>query len=254
MKRTDKMTGNVSGKVVVITGASSGSGEATARHLAALGAKVVIGARRLERIDALAGELNAAGHSVVAVQTDVRDRAQVAHLVNTAVEHFGRLDALLNNAGIMPMGPLEDIKVDEWDQVIDVNLKGLLYGVAAALPHMKAQKSGHILNVSSVWGHLVGHSAAVYCATKFGVRAISEGIRQELKAYNIRSTILSPGAMISELSDHITDDAIRTGNQKYVGEVGITAGDFASIAALAIGQPDHVDINEILFRPTAQVG
>jgi NADP-dependent 3-hydroxy acid dehydrogenase YdfG len=165
------MSEGIANKVVVITGASSGLGEATARHLAAQGAAVVLGARRAGRIAALAGELTAAGHKAIAVPTDVTDRDQVRRLVDTAVEEFGRIDVMLNNAGLMPLAPLERLKLDEWDRMIDVNIKGVLHGVAAALPHMQARKSGHIINVSSVYGHVVDPGATVYCATKFAVRA-----------------------------------------------------------------------------------
>ena len=173
------MTDNIQGKVVVITGASSGNGEATARHLAERGAIVVLGARRKERIEKLAADLTAAGHKAMAIETDVTDREQVSRLVDTAVESFGRIDVLLNNAGLMPLAPMERRKVDEWDTMIDVNLKGTLYGIAAALPHMQAKKSGHIINVSSVYGHKLGPDATVYCATKFGVRALSEGLHRD---------------------------------------------------------------------------
>jgi NADP-dependent 3-hydroxy acid dehydrogenase YdfG len=167
------MSDNIAGKVIVITGSSSGLGEAAARHLSAQGATVVLAARRDDRINKLADELTAAGGKALAVATDVADRAQVKHMVDTAVQTFGRIDVLLNNAGLMPLAPLERLKIDEWDQMIDVNLKGTLYGIAAALPHMQRQKSGQIINVSSVYGHVVGPGAAVYCATKFAVRALS---------------------------------------------------------------------------------
>jgi NADP-dependent 3-hydroxy acid dehydrogenase YdfG len=187
------MSHGIEDKVVVITGASSGLGEATARHLAERGATVVIGARRIDRIESLAAELTANGDKVVAVEADVTDRDQVRNLVDIAVERFGRIDVMLNNAGLMPLAPLERLKIDEWDRMIDVNIKGVLYGIAAALPHMKAQKSGHIINVSSVYGHVVDPGATVYCATKHAVRALSEGLRKEVKPYNIRTTIISPG-------------------------------------------------------------
>ncbi|HMQ94523.1 SDR family oxidoreductase, partial [Amaricoccus sp.] len=174
------MTDNIAGKTIVITGASSGMGAAAARHLAEKGANVVLGARRAERIEVLAEEIRAAGGKATAVVTDVTKRSDVQTLVDTAVETYGRIDVLINNAGVMPLSPLERLKVDEWDQMIDVNLKGVLYGVAAALPHMKAQKSGHIIGLSSVAGHKLFGGSAVYSATKFGVRAISEGLRQEV--------------------------------------------------------------------------
>ena len=198
------MSNNIEGKVVVITGASSGLGEAAARHLAAGGARVVLGARRADRLEALVGEIVAAGGEALAVKVDVTDRAEVANLVDSAVRAYGRIDVLINNAGVMPLSPLERLKVDEWDRMIDVNLKGVLYGIAAALPHMKEQKSGHIINLSSVAGHKLFGGSAVYSATKFGVRALSEGLRQEVKPYNIRTTIISPGAVKTELLDHIS--------------------------------------------------
>nr|WP_318245682.1 SDR family oxidoreductase [Halomonas denitrificans] len=243
---------NIKGKVIVITGASSGNGEAAARHLAERGAVVVLGARRQARIDALAKELTAAGHQALAVAADVTDKAQVTRLVDAAVEHFGKLDVLINNAGLMPLAPLEALKVDEWDQMIDVNLKGTLYGIAAALPHMQRQKSGHIINVSSVYGHKMGPDATVYCATKFGVRAISEGLRQEVKPYNIRTTVISPGAVATELLEHISDQEIQTQTKEFVSQIAIPADSFARMVAFAINEPEDVDVNEILFRPTAQ--
>jgi NADP-dependent 3-hydroxy acid dehydrogenase YdfG len=246
------MTDNIAGKTIVITGASSGMGAAAARHLAEKGANVVLGARRAERIEVLAEEIRAAGGKATAVVTDVTKRSDVQTLVDTAVETYGRIDVLINNAGVMPLSPLERLKVDEWDQMIDVNLKGVLYGVAAALPHMKAQKSGHIISLSSVAGHKLFGGSAVYSATKFGVRAISEGLRQEVKPYNIRTTIVSPGAVKTELLEHISETDIQQANQDYVGEVGVPAETFARLVAFAIGEPEEVDINEILFRPTAQ--
>jgi NADP-dependent 3-hydroxy acid dehydrogenase YdfG len=246
------MSQGIAGKVVVITGASSGLGEATARLLAAEGASVVLGARRIERLQALAEELVARGGQALAVATDVTDREQVKRLVDTAVQAHGRIDVMLNNAGLMPQSPLERLKVDEWDRMIDVNLKGVLYGIAAALPYMQRQKSGHIINVSSVAGHKVGPGSAVYAATKHAVRALSEGLRQEVTPYNIRTTIISPGAVVTELPNTITDpEAAARVNQLYA-EVGLPADAFARAVAFAISQPDEVDINEILFRPTRQ--
>jgi NADP-dependent 3-hydroxy acid dehydrogenase YdfG len=246
------MSNNIAGKVVVITGASSGMGEAAARHLAAQGAAVVLGARRIERLEALVGEITAAGGQALAVATDVTDRAQVRRLVDAAVETYGRIDVLVNNAGTMPLSPLERLKVDEWDRMIDVNLKGVLYGVAAALPHMTAQKSGHIINLSSVAGHKVFGGSAVYSATKFGVRALSEGLRMEVKPYNIRTTIICPGAVKTELLDHITEADVQKANQDYVGQVGLPADSFARVVAFAVSQPEELDINEIVFRPASQ--
>ena len=246
------MTDNIAGKVVVITGASSGNGAATARHLAERGAAVVLGARRAERIEALAKELTDAGHKAKAVTTDVTDRSQAKALVDAAVETYGRIDVLLNNAGLMPLAPLEELKIDEWDQMIDVNLKGTLYGIAAALPHMKAQEAGHIINVSSVYGHKLGPAATVYCATKFGVGALSEGLRQEVKPYNIRTTVISPGAVATELLDHISDQDLQSQTKDFVSQIAIPADSFARMVAFAVNEPADVDVNEILFRPTAQ--
>ncbi|TBB14996.1 SDR family oxidoreductase (plasmid) [Rhizobium ruizarguesonis] len=246
------MSDNIAGKVIVITGASSGLGEATARHLAERGATVVMGARRADRIEALAQELNAAGHKALAIATDVTAADQVKNLVDTAVREFSRLDVMLNNAGLMPLAPLERLRIDEWDRMIDVNIKGVLYGIAAALPHMKTQKSGHIINVSSVYGHVVDPGAAVYCATKFAVRALSEGLRKEVKPYNIRTTIISPGALKTELHDHISEKDIHEETKAFVAEIAVPAATFARTVAFAVNEPDNVDINEILFRPTAQ--
>lgn len=246
------MTDNITGKVVVITGASSGMGEATARDLAAKGAKVVLGARRLERLEALAKEIREAGGEAVAVATDVAKIEDVRRLVDTAKETFGRVDVVFNNAGLMPLSPLESQRIEEWDQMIDVNMKGTLYGIAAALPYMKEQKSGQIINVSSVYGHKVVATGAVYCATKHAVRAISEGLRQEVKDYNIRVTTISPGAVRTELTDHITEPGLAENVTKIVGQIGVPASTMASMVAFAISQPEDVDVNEILFRPTVQ--
>jgi NADP-dependent 3-hydroxy acid dehydrogenase YdfG len=243
------MTQGIEGKVVVITGASSGLGEAAARHLTAQGAKVVLGARRIDRLQALAKELSLIDGAVV--QTDVTDVGQVRRLVDRAVQLHGRIDVLINNAGLMPHSPLERLKVEDWDRMIDVNIKGVLYGIAAALPHMTAQKSGHIINVSSVAGHKVRSAGAVYSATKTAVRVISEGLRQEVKPYNIRTTVISPGAVESELPDSITEPDIAA-NVRKVYENAIPADSFARAVAFAMSQPDDVDINEILFRPTVQ--
>ena len=245
------MGNNIEGKVVVITGASSGLGEATARMLSAQGAVVVLGARRVDRIEALAKELSDAGGRALALQTDVTRAADVQRLVDAAVEKFGRIDVLVNNAGLMPSSPLERLKIDDWDRMIDVNIKGVLYGIAAALPHMKAQKSGHIVNVSSVAGHRVRAGTAVYSATKHAVRVLTEGLRQEVKPYDIRTTIVSPGAVATELPDSITEADVQAGVKAFY-EIAIPADSFARAVVFALSQPDDVDINEILFRPTKQ--
>jgi NADP-dependent 3-hydroxy acid dehydrogenase YdfG len=246
------MAQGIKDKTVVITGASSGLGEATARHLAQHGAKLVLGARRQDRIQALAKELTGTGSNAVAVTMDVTDRQQVQRLVDTAVESFGRVDVMINNAGLMPQALLERLQVDEWEQMIDVNLKGVLYGIAAALPIMKQQKSGHFINVSSVAGHRVGPGFAVYAATKFAVRALSEGLRQEVKPYNIRTTVISPGAVATELPNSVTDPETADRIRKFYAAAAIPADSFARTVAFAMSQPDDVDINEILFRPTRQ--
>jgi NADP-dependent 3-hydroxy acid dehydrogenase YdfG len=243
------MTEGIKDKVVVITGASSGLGEATARYLAQNGAKLVLGARRLDRLQALAKELSLGAGA--AVQTDVTEQEQVKALVDQAVRTHGRIDVILNNAGLMPHSPLERGKTQDWDRMIDVNIKGVLYGIAAALPYMKAQRSGHIINVSSVAGHKVRPGSAVYAATKTAVRVISEGLRQEVKPYNIRTTVISPGAVTSELPDSVTEPDIAENIKKFY-EIAIPANSFARMVAFAMSQPEDVDVNEILFRPTKQ--
>jgi NADP-dependent 3-hydroxy acid dehydrogenase YdfG len=244
------MTEGVTDKVIVITGASSGLGEAAAKLLAKQGAKLILGARRLDRLQALAKELSLAPEAVV--QTDVAQPDQVKHLVDRAVELHGHVDVLINNAGVMPNSRLERLAIADWDHMIDVNIKGVLYGIAAALPHMIERKSGHIINVASVAGHKVGPGSTVYSATKHAVRAISEGLRQEIKPYNLRTTIISPGAVATELTQAITDPVIAE-NARKVYEVAVSADSFARAVAFAISQPEDLDINEILYRPTAQV-
>ncbi|WP_321943079.1 SDR family oxidoreductase [Paraburkholderia tropica] len=244
------MSDNIAGKVIVITGASSGLGEASVRRLAAAGAKLVLGARRVDRLVALAAELGLPENA--AVETDVTDASQVQALVDHAVATHGRIDVLINNAGLMPHSPLERGKIADWDRMIDVNIKGVLYGIAAALPPMTRQKSGHIINVSSVAGHKVGKNNAVYCATKTAVRVLSEGLRQEVKPHNIRTTIISPGAVQSELPQSVTEADVAAGIADFYEKFAIPADSFARMVAFAIEQPDDVDVNEILFRPTAQ--
>jgi NADP-dependent 3-hydroxy acid dehydrogenase YdfG len=241
---------NIEGKIVVITGASSGLGEAAARHLVGHGAKLVLGARRLDKLQAIARDLGLPAQA--AVQTDTTDRAQVTRLVEAAVSAHGRIDVLINNAGIMPQSLLARGKVDEWDSMIDVNIKGVLYGIAAALPHMMERKSGHIINVSSVAGHKVRPGSTVYAATKAAVRMLSEGLRQEVKPYGIRTTIISPGAVATELPDSITDEEVARNVRKFYEDYAIPADSFARVVAFAMSQPDGVDINEILYRPTSQ--
>lgn len=241
---------NIEGKVVAITGASSGLGAESARYLVNAGAKVVLGARRIVRLEALADELGRENCAVF--QMDVTNREQVAAFVNHAVAIFGRIDVMINNAGVMPLSPLDMLRVDEWDQCIDVNIKGVLWGIAAAMPHFKAQRSGQFINVSSVAGHRVGIGSAVYAGTKHAVRAISEGLRQEVKPYNIRTTILSPGAIDTELPGSVKAGGVSEGVAKFYEATAIPASSFARCVLFAMSQPEEVDINEILFRPTKQ--
>ncbi len=199
----------------------------------------------------LAGELTRSGGKALAITTDVTHCEQVKRFVDGAVQAYGRIDVMINNAGLMPQSPLERLRIDEWNRTIDVNIKGVLYGIAAALPYMKRQKAGHIINVSSVAGHKVGPGFAVYAATKFAVRALSEGLRQEVKPYNIRTTVISPGAVATELPNSVTEPDIAEKVRK-VYEIAIPADSFARAVAFAISQPEEVDVNEILFRPTRQ--
>ena len=243
---------NINGKVVAITGASSGIGERTANLLARGGAKVVLGARRRDRIDALAKEIAASGGKAVGFTVDVAKRAEVEAFVKGAVETFGRIDVIVNNAGIMPIAPIEALKVEEWDRQIDVNLKGVLYGVAAALPQMQKQRSGHIINIASVYGIKVfAPGGVVYCATKAAVRVLTEGLRMELHSQNIRCTVISPGAIATELPESSSEEATR----KYLREfykMAIPADSIASAIAYAISRPAEEEIDEVVLRPLAQ--
>ncbi|MGF6768463.1 NADP-dependent 3-hydroxy acid dehydrogenase YdfG [Paraburkholderia sp. GAS199] len=245
------MSNNIAGKVVVITGASSGLGAATARMLAARGASVVLGARRLEMMNALADEIRAAGGKVEVVATDVTSAAQVKNLIDTAVKTFGRIDVLVNNAGLMAIAPMSEVKVEEWDRMIDINVKGVLYGIAAALPVFQQQGSGHFINIASVAGVKVfSPGGTVYSGTKFAVRAISEGLRHEVGG-SIRTTTIEPGAVDSELKLGSSHEE----SSKFVKEfykLAIPADSVARAIAYAIDEPANVDINEIVLRPTAQ--
>ncbi|MBU9618690.1 SDR family oxidoreductase [Burkholderia multivorans] len=241
---------NLSDKVVVITGASSGLGAETARHLVEAGAKVVLGARRLDRLEALATELGLSKEA--AFKVDVTDREQVKALVDHAVKLHGRIDVMINNAGLMPLAPLEMMRFDEWDQCIDVNIKGVLWGIAAALPYFKEQKSGQFINVSSVAGHTISAGGAIYSATKYSVRVISEALRKEVKPYNIRTTVLSPGAVDTELPASVGAPGVNEAIADYYKNNAIPADSFARCVLFAMSQPENIDINEILFRPTVQ--
>ncbi|GAA5233629.1 SDR family oxidoreductase [Verticiella sediminum] len=244
------MTENIKGKVVVITGASSGLGAETARHLVKAGAQVVLGARRLDRLEALAAELGLPKEA--AFKADVTDREQVKALVDHAVKLHGRIDVMINNAGLMPLAPLEMLRFDEWDQCIDVNIKGVLWGIAAALPYFKDQKSGQFINVSSVAGHTISAGGAIYSATKYSVRVISEALRKEVKPYNIRTMVLSPGAVDTELPASVGAPGVNEAIADYYKNNAIPADSFARCVLFAMSQPENIDINEILFRPTVQ--
>ncbi|MER7580251.1 SDR family oxidoreductase [Kitasatospora sp. NPDC097691] len=237
------------GKVVAITGASSGIGEATARLLAADGHRVLLGARRTDRLDAVAREITEGGGTAASRRLDVTDAADVEAFVAAARERFGRLDVMVNNAGVMPLSPLTALRTDEWDRMIDVNVRGVLHGIAAALPLMRAQGGGHFVNIASVGAYEVSPTAAVYCATKFAVRAISEGLRQESTG-DIRVTLVSPGVTESELAEGIGDPVARKAMEAYRA-VALPAGAIARAIAYAVSQPSGVDVNEIVVRPTA---
>ncbi|MDF2443635.1 MAG: hypothetical protein JWR01_1838 [Subtercola sp.] len=235
---------------VLLTGASSGIGEATARHLASLGHPVVIGACRTDRLATIVEEIKAAGGRADAQQLDVTDLASMQLFVENACALHGRIDVLVNNAGVMPLSTLNALRIDEWNQMIDVNLRGTLYGIAAVLPLMEAQGSGHIINVASVSAHRVDPTAAVYSATKFAVRALSEGLRQESTV--VRVTVISPGYTVSELTDRGGDETTRAAARAASEELGLPASAVAEAIAHAIAQPASVDVNEIIVRPTRQ--
>ncbi|WP_327064496.1 SDR family oxidoreductase [Kitasatospora sp. NBC_01250] len=234
-------------KVVLVTGASSGIGEATARRLAADGHRLFLGARRTDRLEALAGELTAAGGTAAFRRLDVTDAADVQAFVAAARACHGRVDVLVNNAGVMPLSPLEALRTEEWDRMIDVNVRGVLHGIAAALPVMRAQGGGHFVNIASVGAYEVSPTAAVYCATKFAVRAISEGLRQESTG-DIRVTLVSPGVTESELAEGISDPVAREAMKAYRA-VALPAAAVAQAIAYAVAQPPQVDVNELVVRP-----
>ncbi|MGX0891513.1 NADP-dependent 3-hydroxy acid dehydrogenase YdfG [Pseudomonas sp. ADAK2 TE3594] len=240
---------NIQGKVVVITGASSGIGEASARLLASQGAHVVLGARRVDRLETLVAELNAAGQSAAFRAVDVTRRDDVQAFIDFAVERFGRVDVIVNNAGVMPLSKLEALKVEEWDRMIDVNIRGVLHGIAAGLPLMQRQHSGQFINIASIGAYTVSPTAAVYCATKFAVRAISEGLRQEVGG-NVRVTVISPGVTESELAESISDAGGRAEMREF-RKIAIPAEAIARAIAYAIDQPADVDVSELIVRPTA---
>jgi len=237
-------------KVVLITGASSGIGQATALRLAADGHHVVIGARREDRLTELADKIRANGGSVDAVRLDVTDRADVATFVDGAVARHGRVDVIVNNAGVMPLSRLDSLLVDEWDRMLDVNVRGLLHGIAAALPVFQRQNGGHFVTVASIGAHQVVPTGAVYCATKYAAWAITEGLRQEADP-SIRVTTVSPGVVESELANTITEPGAQEMMRTYRAE-SIPPSAIADAIAYAINQPDNVDVNELIIRPARQ--
>ena len=240
---------NVNGKIVLITGASSGIGEATARLLAASGATVLLGARRLERLEQLAASITAAGGSAACRALDVTSREDTQAFVDFAEQRFGRIDVIVNNAGVMPLSRLDALKVEEWDRMIDVNIRGVLHGIAAGLPLMQRQRSGQFINIASIGAYAVSPTAAVYCATKYAVRAISEGLRQEVGG-DIRVTLVSPGVTESELAESISDDQARAVMDDF-RRIAIPAEAIARAIAYAVEQPADVDVSELVVRPTA---
>ena len=240
-------------KVVIITGASSGIGYATALSLAKEGAKLVVGARRTDRLEKLVKEIEENNGEILSQKFDVTKKSDCDDLVNTAIKKWGKVDVLINNAGLMPLSFVKNLKVDEWDQMIDVNIKGVLYCTAAVLPHMREAKSGHIINISSVAGRIVFPAGSVYCATKHAVTAFSEGLRQELSPRNnIRVTTIEPGVVSTELTNTITDESLEKFVETSKKMEALKAEDIASAIIFAINAPDHVSVNEILVRPTTQ--
>lgn len=242
---------NIKDKVIIITGASSGIGEATAKELASKGAKVVLAARREDRLQKLQAEIQSSGGTAIYKVTDITSHQQMEELAKYALSEFGKIDVIVNNAGVMPLSPIHDLKVAEWEMMIDVNIKGVLYGIAAVLPHMREKKDGHIINVSSIAGFLVFPASAVYSGTKFAVRAITDGLRMEEAANNIRTTIISPGTISTELLESISDPHLKSSIVE-VSKIGIEPSSIARGIAFAIEQPFDVAVNEITIRPTVQ--
>ncbi|HMN44102.1 MAG TPA: SDR family oxidoreductase [Povalibacter sp.] len=247
----DSVNGSVANRVVLITGASGGIGEATARLLAANGAKVVMGARRTDRLQKIVADIREHGGIAEHRRLDVANRDDVKAFVAFAQEKFGRVDVIFNNAGVMPVSPMSALKTDEWDRIIDINIKGVLNGIAATLPIMEAQGSGHIINTASTGAHAVGANLGVYCASKYAVRAITEGLRQEMNT--LRVTLISPGVTESELGHDITDN----GTAASVGQlrsVALSADAIARAVLYAISQPADVDVSEMIIRSVRSAG
>jgi len=238
-------------KVVIITGASSGIGEATAVMLAERGAKVVLGARGLNRLEALARRIMGAGGEVAYAQTDVRRREELTSLVKLALDRYDQIDVLVNNAGVMPVSPLDDLRVEDWENMVDINIKGVLYGIAAALPVFRKQGFGHFVNTASTAGHKTVPNQSVYSATKFAVRAISEGLRMEA-GEKLRVTIISPGFVNTNFAEGVTNPEVRTQLENARDKFALPPEAVARAIVFAIEQPSDVDVNEIIVRPTAQ--
>ena len=243
-------------KVIVITGASSGIGEATAKLVVKDGAKVILGARRENKLKKIADEIEKLGGEVAYQATDVTDDNQVEALAKLAIDKFGQIDVWLNNAGIMPQSILSEKKINDWNNMIDINIKGTLYGIGAAISHMDKQKSGHIINVSSVAGHTAHSGSAVYSATKYAVRAISESLRQEMveAKNNVRVTVISPGAINTDLLSSVTDPEVKAGMEKFYESFGISVDRVALTIKEAIDMPADAAWNEVIIRPTNQMG
>jgi NADP-dependent 3-hydroxy acid dehydrogenase YdfG len=240
-------------KVAVVTGASSGIGRATAISLAKAGAKVAIAARRTQRLEELQKEITKIGTECIVVPCDVTKRKDCQALIDAAIKKWNHIDILINNAGIMPLSFVRSLKVDEWEQMVDVNIKGVLFCTASAIPHMINQNSGHIVNISSIAGRVVFASGSVYCATKYAVRAFSEGLRQELSTRNkIRVTTIEPGIVATELTNTITDKSLES-FVKHSKEIeALQAEDIANSIMFALESPQRMNVNEITVRPTAQ--
>ena len=240
-------------KVAIITGASSGIGYATALALSKAGAKVAIGARRVDRLEELAKKISADGGEVFYQKLDVTQRSECENFAKAVLEKWGSIDILVNNAGLMPLSLFKSLKVDEWDRMIDVNIKGVLYCTGSVILHMKEKKSGHIVNISSVAGRTVFPTGTVYCATKHAITAFSEGLRQEFSARsNIRVTSIEPGVVATELTDTITDESLQRFIENAKKIVTLQAKDIANAILYAVESPSHVNVNEVLIRPTTQ--
>ena len=240
-------------KIAIVTGASSGIGYATALALSKAGARVAVGARRTTRLAELADKINDSGGQAYSQELDVTKKESCASFVNNVLEKWGSADILVNNAGLMPLSFIKNLKVGEWDQMVDVNIKGVLYCTAAVMPHMLERRSGHIVNISSVAGRIVFPAGSVYCATKHAVTAFSEGLRQELSVRkNIRITCIEPGVVATELTSTITDESLQGFVENSKKMESLQAKDIADAIVYAVSSPDHVNVNEILVRPTTQ--